>query len=943
MKKNLLILFMLAVFVITCISIPVLVFASTSGECGSYLTWTLDDNGTLTISGFGRMNNYSYDFGPQPAPWTNVKNSITSVIIEDGVTTIGSSAFVECINLKKVVLADSIKEIGMCAFEKCSSLTSVKLPSKLTTIERSTFYECTNLTEIYIPSGVTSIEDNAFFRCGFENINIPDGVTKIGEHVFNQCNNLISVSFPDSVTEMGESVFRFCESLKSVRLSNNIKTIGECTFFRCEELESLIIPEGVTQIMDSALFDCKSLKNLSIPKSMENIESHSLGHTYDLENIFYGGNEDNWVKIGGLYTSSGARPDNINFNCTIVNTDYIPVSIEIPTENVTDSTKNEEIINNTPEQISGTFKSSSDTFVGESFFYYDEYDFARSAYTYNHYLAKMSLRLAMSAFAEKSTGYAYQYKNAEELLNTLKFENINWNDSYTEQPSTNSIGVIAGSKNITYEDGDYTLIAVAIRGGGYESEWGGNFNVGNEDLHTGFRTARDQVLEFLTDYVSKNSITGNVKIWITGYSRAAATTNLTAAYLDAHKYIFGENVNISPENIYAYCFETPAGVKNPPADEKYNNIFSIVNRNDFVPMVVMNKWNYGRYGVTYYLPSVETNTNYNELLKNMESRYNEYVTSEHNTLRSKTIEQFSEYSLFWEIYPNFSFYLKDTGKKEYKNMGEFLQTVVDELAVTFETPANYSNTAQEALIYIGREIIGKGNTEKFLNSFKENLMEKLSISGIANEAFDSLYEIFSDEELSGIIYDSLKDTFKELGISIENETLNKIVSIFVKLLAKNQLTTLLGNIDIIPVGHYPELCLAWLDVADETTFTNKDKLFVISQGISVTLNGSPILFDQPPVLQNDRTLVPLRAIFEALGATVEWDNSTQTVTSTKDGKTIILIIGSNILYVDGTPITLDVPAQLLNARTLVPVRAVAESFDCNVDWNGSTQTVVITN
>lgn len=917
------------------------VYATENGTCGENLTWILD-NGTLTISGFGKMDNYSYDFGPKPAPWTSVKNTITSVIIEDGVTTIGSSAFVECENLKSVVFADSIKEVGMCAFEKCTSLTSVKLPPNITAIERSTFYFCTSLTKVYIPSGVTSIGDHAFFRCGFENINIPNGVTKIGESAFNQCNSLISISFPDSVTEMGESVFRFCESLKSVRLSNNIKTIGECTFFKCEKLESLIIPEGVTHIMDSALFDCKSLKNLSIPKSMENIERHSLGHTYDLENIFYGGTEENWVKIEGVYVCSGARPDNTYFNCTIVNTDYIPVSIEMPTENVTENTKNEEIINNVPEQISGTFKSSSDTFVGETFFYYNENDFSKSAYTYNHYLAKMSLRLAMSAFAEKSGGYATQYKNAKDLLDTLKFQNIKWNDSYTKQPNTNSIGVIAGNKKISYEDGDYTLIAIAIRGGGYESEWGGNFNVGNEDLHTGFRTARDHVLGFLTDYVSENSITGNVKIWITGYSRAAATTNLTAAYLDTHKYIFGEKVNMTPENIYAYCFETPAGVKNPPVDEKYNNIFSIVNRNDFVPMVVMDKWNYGRYGVTYYLPSAETNSNYNELLNNMQIRYDGYVTSEHNTSHSKTIEQFSEYALFWEIYPSFSLYLKDTGKKEYKNMGEFLQKVVDELAITFENPANYSKTAQEALIYVGQEIIGKGNTQEFLNLFKEKLMEKLSIGGLVNEAFDSLYEIFSDEELSGIIYDSLKDTFKELGVSIENEALNKLVSIFVKLLDDDRLTTLLGNIDIIPVGHYPELCLAWLDVADETTFTNKDKSFVKSQGITVTVNGSPIMFDQPPVLQNDRTLVPLRAIFEALGATVEWNNDTQTVTSTKDGKTIILTIGSNILYVNGTPITLDVPAQLLNGRTLVPVRAVAESFECNVDWNGSTQTVVIT-
>lgn len=115
-----------------------------------------------------------------------------------------------------------------------------------------------------------------------------------------------------------------------------------------------------------------------------------------------------------------------------------------------------------------------------------------------------------------------------------------------------------------------------------------------------------------------------------------------------------------------------------------------------------------------------------------------------------------------------------------------------------------------------------------------------------------------------------------------------------------------------------------------------------SNSITVTLNGVPLSFDQPPVLQNGRTLVPLRVIFEALGAEVLWNEDTQTIISTKGEKTVTLTVGSNILYTDGRAVTLDVPAQIINGRTLVPVRAVAESFDCGVDWNDAAQTVVIT-
>lgn len=112
--------------------------------------------------------------------------------------------------------------------------------------------------------------------------------------------------------------------------------------------------------------------------------------------------------------------------------------------------------------------------------------------------------------------------------------------------------------------------------------------------------------------------------------------------------------------------------------------------------------------------------------------------------------------------------------------------------------------------------------------------------------------------------------------------------------------------------------------------------------IKVIVNGSKVAFDQPPVLESGRTLVPLRAIFEALGAEVNWDEKTQTVEATKASKVISLQIGSTSLYVDGVVVVLDVPAKLINSRTLVPVRAISEAFGCKVDWNGDTQTVTVT-
>jgi DNA-entry nuclease len=111
--------------------------------------------------------------------------------------------------------------------------------------------------------------------------------------------------------------------------------------------------------------------------------------------------------------------------------------------------------------------------------------------------------------------------------------------------------------------------------------------------------------------------------------------------------------------------------------------------------------------------------------------------------------------------------------------------------------------------------------------------------------------------------------------------------------------------------------------------------------ISVTVDGTELSFDVMPQLIDNRTMVPMRAIFEALGAEVSWDQSTATATGTKDGTSVSITVNDNRLIKNGTVIELDVPAQLVDSRTLVPVRAISEAFDCDVEWNGDTHTVAI--
>lgn len=111
--------------------------------------------------------------------------------------------------------------------------------------------------------------------------------------------------------------------------------------------------------------------------------------------------------------------------------------------------------------------------------------------------------------------------------------------------------------------------------------------------------------------------------------------------------------------------------------------------------------------------------------------------------------------------------------------------------------------------------------------------------------------------------------------------------------------------------------------------------------IAVTVNGERVKFDQPPVIDNDRTLVPMRAIFEALGAEVEWSGETRTVTATKEDTVVVLTIGSTDMVVEDYIVKLDVPAKIISDRTMVPVRAISEALECEVEWNAEAKTVVI--
>ena len=274
--------------------LPVSAFADTakSGTCGENLTWTLDSEGTLTISGTGAMTDYDY-INDSNAPWFNSRSSIKRAIIESGVTSIGDYAFYYCYRLTSVTIPDSVTTIGGYAFYDCSYLTSVTIGNSVTSIGDSAFRKCTGLTEInYNAKAVTDLtsSSNVFYEAGmsgsgikvtfgdgvekipaylFEDCNglrrvtIGNSVTSIGNYAFYDCNCLTKVTIPDSVTSIGDYAFCFCSGLTSVTIGNSVTSIAVGAFKYCSNLTSVTIGNSVTSIGDTAFYNCTRLTEIN--------------------------------------------------------------------------------------------------------------------------------------------------------------------------------------------------------------------------------------------------------------------------------------------------------------------------------------------------------------------------------------------------------------------------------------------------------------------------------------------------------------------------------------------------------------------------------------------------------------------------------------------------------------------------------------------------------
>lgn len=288
-----------------------------SGTTGN-LTWTLAD-GTLTISGSGEMPDYKIE----GSPWYDYIANIKTVIIEDGVTSIGMSAFWNCTNLTSISIPNSVISIGGSAFGQCkfTDLKSITIPNSVTSIGAGAFWNSFGLTSVSIPNSVTSIGYKAFASChtllaievdeaneAYSSLNgvlfdkqqkqliaypaakqgaytIPNSVTSIGDEAFVWCTGLTSITIPSSVTSIGKTAFEGCTDLTSVSIPNSVTSIGDYTFAQCFGLMSVSIPNSVTKIGEGAFWDCIGLTSVTIPNSVTSIGNYAFAGCTALSKI----------------------------------------------------------------------------------------------------------------------------------------------------------------------------------------------------------------------------------------------------------------------------------------------------------------------------------------------------------------------------------------------------------------------------------------------------------------------------------------------------------------------------------------------------------------------------------------------------------------------------------------------------------------------------------
>lgn len=278
-----------------------------SGSIDGGLSWSLSRSGALTISGSGKMPDFSSV--ANAAPWDKQKDKIQSVVIESGVQSISGGAFSGCTALEKVSISDTVAQIDLNAFGGCTALAEfeVAADNKAFSSDGGVLFSADKKllrcpigksADYTVPSGTVAIAGGAFKDCSkLESLVIPDSVISIGESAFENCAALKRITLPKNITKLEASCFSGCTALAEIALPDSVKTLGEKVFSGCAALKSVKIPAEVTVIPTEAFSGCVSLESITIPKNVSHINERAFDGCTALKKVDYLGSDTDWSQV----------------------------------------------------------------------------------------------------------------------------------------------------------------------------------------------------------------------------------------------------------------------------------------------------------------------------------------------------------------------------------------------------------------------------------------------------------------------------------------------------------------------------------------------------------------------------------------------------------------------------------------------------------------------
>lgn len=612
---------------------------------------------------------------------------LEEISLGSGIESIGDTAFWGCSALSGIDIPYGTKSIGERAFRECSSLTQVSLPATLETIGAEAFLDCRSLTEVTIPNGITKLNYKTFNGCSsLTKAVLPASLEAIsGAQTFRNCPLLEAIYFYGDAPEVEPADDEYYASFDADTAvlyylegkdgwtsptwngyqtavweggeypeQPNIPSIPD------EEdppviAETVIVGTNPVNGATNVGYDSTDLPEFYIQFNKEPATMNGAAVQIDASKepfAIYRASDDTliWDDPSADFNNEFSTKMEISNDNTIVavtptnahalleiNTEYYITMgegyIKFEDGSVSPAIEKGDWYFKTKNLVTSRYEQDVEIGTGDadkttatvSLTWYDRW-FENPSTEYNHGLATVSMGLSGAAYVPINGKPAAQ--SISTALGGFGFTEIkSYNYDVERSPENNDMVSYAfAHKTVEENKTPYELVIIVVKGTSGDEEWFSNFNIGQTGTyHNGFTTAHEDLMNHLDSYLSEYQLNDkDLKFLVTGHSRGAAVSNLTAQALTKEGYA-------EKQNIYSYNFATPTVTIDPNA-ASYNNIFNINSGEDFVSRVPFAAWGFKHYGIDLQLPSKSYYGNrYSTVYAKMNAEFYDLVGKNHES------------------------------------------------------------------------------------------------------------------------------------------------------------------------------------------------------------------------------------------------------------------------------------------------------------------------